>query len=91
MEVYPTYILLCGKDAVSDAEKAIALDSSFVKVHYRLVRGHQNTSRARNAVLEALKECPDNQKLRELEASLAKLNINQEVDGAKLREIIINA
>ena len=63
-------------------------------IHYRLVRGHllqQNTSRVHNAAFEALKECPDNQKLRELEASLAKLNINQEVDGAKLREIFINA
>ena len=93
-EVFPTNIQLCGREAVSDALKALEMDSSYAKAHYRLVLGYllqRNTSGAYRIAIETLEQYPENKKLQELKVSLAYLHTDPEADEADFRKIIITA
>jgi hypothetical protein len=63
---YPSAVAQWGREAVADAHKALTIDPTFLKAHYRAVMGKmmsRDFPRAKLQVKEGLEDCPDNEEL----------------------------
>lgn len=66
---YKAEISTCGKKAVADAGKASTMEPTFAKAYYRNAMGHamqRDFPRAKHAVKEGLKNCPQEKALKQL-------------------------
>lgn len=65
---YPAAVPKWGREAVGDALKALGLDPTYVKAHFRTVMGNmmsRDFPRAKNHAKKGLEACPDSEELKD--------------------------